>query len=742
MKQKRTLSLGLIGLLCGAVHAQLVVDPTLTPVQLVQDVLLGTGVTVSNVAYNGVLAPGTAQIGSASFVSNGTNLGLASGVVLSTGDVTAAAGPGSNFASGTNSTGSDPDLQLLSGQTINDRAVLEFDFVPVGDTVKFRYVFGSEEYPEYACSDFNDAFGFFLSGPGIAGPFQNNAINIALIPGSNVPIAINTVNAGVAGANGTASNCAAADPNWTNNSIYYVDNQAGLTIVYDGFTVVLEARHPVQCGQTYHIKMAIGDGTDSSFDSGVFLEAGSFTSTPFIPTLTPGPGIVGTNTILESCYPVTIDFTQTGASTDTTIVYITTSGTATAGVDFVPALPDSLVFFPGQDVQQVTFTCPVDADGTETLTITLVSLSVCSGVSITNSFEFFIESSPPVIIVGGLSIIPCMGSTVLTPVVSGGFEPYDFHWSNDSTTMSISVAPLANTVYTGTVTDDCGNSALAQFFVELEPLLPIGLSLIGNSTVMEACESTTVNIVRPAGIPGDVNVVLTYNGPAGNGPDFDMPTSIVIPDGSENITIPFEPFEDHMDDDQEMVTITATFTDACGRTVHADVAITIIDAPPIIVEGENVIIECAPDSVQIFAIASGGVGSLDLSWSNGYQGYSAWVTRQVPGSYTVTATDDCGRTEDHVLTVALLCDLVIPNVITPNGDGHNDAFKVEGITYLSNSVRIFDRWGKTVLDVTNYSNQWKGDDLPDGTYYYEIIVSQAGKPETHTGHLTILRNGW
>src|SRR5690606_15969665 len=90
----------------------------------------------------------------------------------------------------------DSDLQAISGMNIHNAAILEFDFVPNGDSLVFRYVFASDEYPSFTCSNYNDAFGFFISGPGITGPFTNNAINIALIPGTNTPVAVNTVNSG------------------------------------------------------------------------------------------------------------------------------------------------------------------------------------------------------------------------------------------------------------------------------------------------------------------------------------------------------------------------------------------------------------------------------------------------------------------------------------------------------------------------------------------------------------------
>lgn len=737
----RIIVTGAAGILLGAAQAQLAIDQSLTPTQLVQNVLLGSGVTVSNVSFNGVLNPATAQPGSGSFTATGSNLGLSAGVLLTSGEVQQVAGAASYFASGFNSTGSDPDLAILANQTINDRAVLEFDFVPVGDTVKFRYVFGSEEYPEYVCTTFNDAFGFFLSGPGIAGPFQNGAINIARVPNSNIPIAINTVNPGTPGSSGgQASVCAAADPNWQSNSQYYVNNGAGASVCYDGFTVVLTARHPVQCGQTYHIKMAIGDGSDSSFDSGVFLEAGSFTSTPFVPSLTPGPGIIGNNTIQESCYPVTINFSQTGAASDTSVVYIVVGGTATPGVDYVPAFPDSLVFYPGDTMITFVFTVPIDADGTETIELTLISESPCAGVTITNTFIFNIIQSPQLVIVGNTQVIPCGGSATLTPTVSGGYPPYTISWPGGLTGPSITVSPLDNTVYSATVTDDCGTTAVAQFFVELDPLPPINMSIIGPSTVMEACDRSTVNIIRPQGVPGDVTITFSFTGNATPGQDFQWPANALIPDGVLNITLPFEPGEDGIADDGETTTITATFTDDCGRTTSASVTFTIIDAPFLGVETGDFVVECQPDSMLLVAQGIGGVGNLSYSWSNGTAGPATYVTIQIPGTYTVTVTDECGRTAQDIAQVITICDVVIPNVITPNGDGSNDRFEIEGILYVSNTVKIYNRWGQEVFFSKNYKNQWDGDDLPDGTYFYEVTVSRREEP--YTGHLTILRNGW
>jgi hypothetical protein len=151
-------------------YGQLTVDNTLTPEQLVQNVLLGSGVTISNVTFNGM--PGTSvNLQASSFNGSACNVGMPAGVLLSTGDGVAAIGPNNQgglslgFPGGTG----DADLSSLSGYPTFDQAILEFDFIPNGDTLRFNYVFGSEEYAEYVCTQYNDVFGFFLSGPGISG---------------------------------------------------------------------------------------------------------------------------------------------------------------------------------------------------------------------------------------------------------------------------------------------------------------------------------------------------------------------------------------------------------------------------------------------------------------------------------------------------------------------------------------------------------------------------------------------
>lgn len=145
----------------GISYSQFVVQNVSSPQYLVENVLLGSGVSVSNVSYTG------SNLSLGSFSQGGSSiLGISSGIVLSTGRVTdlSSANNLPNMQYNTQG-GSDAQLQSLTPMNnIYDAAVLEFDFIPSTDSIQFRFVFGSEEYAEWIGSNFNDVFGFFITG--------------------------------------------------------------------------------------------------------------------------------------------------------------------------------------------------------------------------------------------------------------------------------------------------------------------------------------------------------------------------------------------------------------------------------------------------------------------------------------------------------------------------------------------------------------------------------------------------
>ena len=236
--------------------------------ELIKDLFAGTCVTPFNIKFQG------SNAGLGYFEADQTELELPAGIIIATGNLENSIGPNNQGGAG-NSFGmtGHPDLKILAGQTTFDASVIEFDFISEEPNLHFRYVFGSEEYPEYVCAIFNDVFGFFVSGPGLSGEFSNNAENTALLPGG-LPVAINTVNPGIPGAFGGQTYCAQGSLDFSH---YYFSNTPPMstTFQYDGWTKPLDAKFTVIPGEVYKAVIAVGDAGDGIFDSGVFISVES-----------------------------------------------------------------------------------------------------------------------------------------------------------------------------------------------------------------------------------------------------------------------------------------------------------------------------------------------------------------------------------------------------------------------------------------------------------------------------------
>lgn len=113
----------------------------------------------------------------------------------------------------------------------------------------------------------------------------------------------------------------------------------------------------------------------------------------------------------------------------------------------------------------------------------------------------------------------------------------------------------------------------------------------------------------------------------------------------------------------------------------------------------------------------------------------------IKNTATVTGDQDDSNLANNVSEDSKsILGIVIPTVFTPNDDGKNDTFVIPGIEDYENEVTILNRWGGTIYTAKGYKNDWKGEGLNEGTYYYVIkIKPNAGRWEALTGYITLLR---
>jgi gliding motility-associated-like protein len=592
------------GLFIGKTSAQLTIVNNSNATQLAQ-LLAGSGVTISNAVKN---CPNTAL---GTFANgNATNLGLSSGIVLTTGTVAPVAGSASNFASTDNSNGTDANLNAISNATTQDVCVLEFDIVPQGNVLNFRYVFGSEEYPEYVCSPFNDVFGFFVSGPNPGGGNYNSA-NIALIPNSSLSVAINTVNPGTPGGGYSASGCQSLA-----YSQYYTDNTGGTTIVYDGFTTVLNATISVVPCQQYHIKLAIGDAGDGIYDSGVFIEANSFVSQSTSITAAVNGGF---SSMFEGCVGGVFTITVPNLATSSTAINYTVSGTATNGVDYT-TLTGTTYVNPGTSTALVYVDPLQDGlpEGAETVTITIND--PCTGLPVASATLNINDA--PVDTAYASSNFVCQSGQVQLTATGGGTYSWSPPTGLSSTTIANPTATITSDI-TYTVNITFGNCVQDKSVtIDVDSITTSIISFEGS----QICPGTTDTLVATS--DGGVGNITYQWSPVNQVSD---PTSQYVFTTPANTT-----------------TYNVTVTDSLGCSATANFTLNVATNLQVSL-GPDVNV-CPEDVPYVLGLPGGPYTS--YSWSNGATTPTISITSS--GDYSVTAIGgQCTYTSDTI-TVTLL----------------------------------------------------------------------------------------
>ncbi len=424
------------------VSAQLSVTPS-QPASTLAATLAGPGVTILSPTLTcPALANGT-------FTATGTLLAMSGGIVLTNGRSSACVGPYGpppGTASYNDGAPGDPAMAsfLPPGTNTYDACILQFDVVASGDSIGFNYQFGSQEYYNAVCGVYSDVFAFFISGPGIVG-----TPNIALVPGTNIPVEVNSVNDGVPGTeSGDAiGNCTSLGPG-SPFTTYYINNIGGTQLSYTGYTTKFRAVHAVNPCDTYHLKLSIVDAGNALYDSGVFLEAASLSSNTYVFNHADAVGatINGIpHTSVKGCNPTSVTIVAAHPNPTATTLNLSFGGTAVNGID-VATIPGSITLPAGSDSVAINIQAiPTAPGGSKIFTIYLQG-----PCGISDSISMNILDTPSAFILTPDTSI-CPGQSFQVRV--SGTPGLTYYWApstslSSTTAMQPVVTPTATTSYT------------------------------------------------------------------------------------------------------------------------------------------------------------------------------------------------------------------------------------------------------------------------------------------------------
>jgi len=631
----------LIFLGLGRANCQFVVDknpPNNSPNNLINNVLLGKGVTVTSISFQG---DSTVQFGI--FADPNLNvIGLDSGIVLSTGDINEI---DPNFTGAINSPFPNvQDIDLLNiansvpgligltnpftvGQ-VNNLAAISFEFVPESDTVEFRFVFGSQEYPLYDSlgnptndgfinQQFNDVFGFFISGPGITGSFSSppkypgGSQNVAFIPNTNpqVPITVSSVHNGGSSINPL-------------NSQYFIPGNLD-DVNLRGFTVPLTAKLALSACDTFHIRLAIADGQDQTLNSCVFLEAKSFGS-PNV-RVDAKPEFYSLNSdgnLYEDCGDVSLTFSRFNNISSKRRVNFKIGGTAQNGIDY-SFIPDSIIFQPGNPTSTLNINIFSDGilEGNESMIIGIQPDTIGCVVQ-DSTFTTLIISDPLKLELGKDSLIfDCFtDSLFITKSVVQGIEPFNYYWSTGDSLDTLIYKTQADSIFYVTVTDACKNDSVFGS-VKVNNLSPTLIIDSKNDSII--CTDTAIQIGVNVLSGSSQQVYLWDNGK--------QKQNIFI---STNVDTFY----------------TVTVTDLCSPAISLTDTIEVFSIkPPLAFTVNNDTIDCLENGEQINVKVLSGSAKQSFNWSTGDTTQFANVTSNGSNTkYFVTVTDFCDQANPKV----------------------------------------------------------------------------------------------
>ena len=754
---------------------------------LIKNVLLGKGVYVSNIKFKGSMGY---------FDGSNSNIGLQKGVIMSTGRISNAVGPNSTDRMTTEmGLPGNSILSSLVGKNTADASLLEFDFIPYSDTIKFRYVFASEEYTEFVDNPktpldegqgYNDVFGFFIEGPGFP-----TMTNIAKLP-SGEPVTINNVNQ-------------------FKNSAYFIENPVN-TVQFDGFTKVLTAIAKVQCGKKYHLTLVIADCNDQKYDSAIFLEANSLNSEmDFNSKATVSNDYFSSpNTLAEGCSSATVEITKQTTKDVNAVIPIELKGSAVMNTDF-SQIPSQITIPIGQTKASFSFNSLFDrvSDLKDSLLLILKFPDRC-GTYFPDTLVFYFENVDPVEISLANDTIKCKGVPIkLTPTIKGGILPYSYLWSNNETSSSIIVLPSATSNFKLQVKDVCYNEIVEK---QVEVVVPLYKPLEFQLLDVVANEVNSFQDECPY-VPKQLNIKATNGGGEYTYEWLDQGKLFS------------SKFSDYLVPSKSTV-YTISVIDRCGVKISKLINY-IVTSPPLTTSILGPSYVCYGEYAELKANVEGGLGKYDFKWKNSQSLVDTMVIKPKTSRYyylevsdecktfikkdsffvsvnrtnvqfkiegktitfeqiefintskslesnqwqidifkissnlnesfvfeksgiyeiKLTGQDSYGCKNDTTILLKIFnpVSVYVPNAFTPDRSSFNNTFFPVMESVLAVDFKIFNRWGELIFRTNDIFSSWdgtySGENVPEDVYIYVIeTTSILNEKDKFVGHVTLIRN--
>ena len=671
--------------------------------ELVEDILVDSD---CQQVFNVTFSTGTnfgLENGIAFFEENGSGFPLERGLVLISGDANEIPGPEDEILS-TGGWPGDADLENaipdLDPGDSNDATIIEFDFIPVINSMSFDFIFAAEEYGTFQCT-FADSFAFLLTDP------DGVTTNLALVPGTTDPISVFTIRDNLHN-----TTCTSENPEFFEN--FYGDT--GLPTIASptdlmGHTVVLTASSEVIPNEQYHIKMVIADADDTAYNSAVFLGGGSFDI---------GQLDLGGDILLSSgnaqCEGTSITLDAGEQPNNSTITWF----------------QDGVV---------------IDGETGTTVSVNTTAFYraeiVIEGTDCTFSDEILVEFfANPALEPVQDTVTRCIGLEVTLEVEVTNptdlLDPIEYTWNFQGTELQVGPSNTytipANSDIIGEISVFANDARLCTSETTITVLEGVAPIIEPTVNPVGACVggevSIGVNVVNSGELSGD----FTYSWSVG-GVEFASTNSNTTLYTVNNLN------------DVVDVNVTDNVSQCFGTT-----SISFIEGEePIVTPLEAIVDKCIAEDAILEVNVSNDAnlsGDYTYTWSidgiiiqQGNDNTFIHSANEPETQVTVVVKDNVSQCEGeaNIEVVYYINDgcLDLPQGLSPNNDGENDCLILDHLEDKLDIDRIdvFNRYGIKVYELNEYVDQWcgtdnDGDRLAVGTYFYTIYFNTDNEPIT------------